>query len=57
MMPHGIVYYKISTFNFVQVHYLQGIKLLHLYPIQISWYLTKIVHENQRKFQKKCFWG
>jgi hypothetical protein len=27
------------------------------YPIQISWYLTKIVHENQRKFQKKCCWG
>ncbi len=29
MMPHGIVYYKIFTFDFVQVHYLQGIKMLH----------------------------
>ena len=29
MMPHGIVYYKISAFDFVQVHYLQSIKMLH----------------------------
>ena len=30
MMFHGVVYDKITVFQLVQVHYLQGIELLHL---------------------------
>jgi hypothetical protein len=27
------------------------------YPIQISWYLTKVLPQNQRKFEKSARWG